>query len=193
MNRPETTSLRQRAERKLSGQDLPSKAGLDPIRVLHELQVHQIELELQNEDLLAANLDLDALRSKYQSLYQLAPVGYVTVSPAGLIMELNARAAELLGHPPPGVVGQPLRHQFADVAPAVDALIARAIGTGEEAASEPLLLQGSRAVPIYVQAHARVIHWPEPDKSVLVLIAMMDVSALKFATDDVLSVLQKGA
>jgi PAS domain-containing protein len=190
MNRSEIPSLRQRAERKLSGQDLPSKAGLDPIRVLHELQVHQIELELQNEDLLAANRDLDALRSKYQSLYRLAPVGYVTVSPTGLVLELNARAAELLGNPA-GVVGQPLRHQFADIAPAIDALLARAVGTGEEVFSEPLLLQGSRVVPIYVKAHARVIHCHEPDKSVVVLVAMMDVSALKFATDDVLSFLQK--
>ncbi len=190
MNRSDTPDLRRRAERVQAGRDLPSKAGLDPLRALHELQVHQIELELQNEDLVAANRDLDALRTKYQTLYDLAPVGYVTVSSAGVVMELNVRASEMLGNPD-GVVGQPLRNQFEDAAPAIDALLSCALETGFEAFSEPLLLKRSCALPIYVKAQGQVIRCPQLNGTPIVLIAMMDVSALKFATDDVLSVLRR--
>ena len=188
MNHPDSPDLRRRAERVLRGRDLPSKASLDPLRVLHELQVHQIELELQNEDLVAANRDLDALRIKYQTLYELAPVGYVTVSFAGIVVELNVQASEMIGNRD-GVVGQPLRQLFGDAAHAIDALLSHALETGFEAFSEPLLLPRARALPIYVRAQARVIRCPEPHGAPIVLVAMMDVSALKFATDDVLSVL----
>ena len=190
MNRSDSPDLRRRAERVRAMRDLPSKAGLDPLKVLHELQVHQIELELQNEDLIAANRELDAARTRYRTLYELAPVGYVTVSRAGVVEELNLRAAEMLGNPD-GVVGQPLRNQFEEAAPAIDALLSCALETGFETFSEPLLLKRARALPIYVKAQAQVIRCPEANSVPVVLVAMMDVSALKFATEDVLSVLRR--
>ena len=63
---------------------------------LHEFRVHQIELEMQNEDLRRAQTDLDASRARYFDLYELAPVGYCTVSEKGLILETNLTAATLL-------------------------------------------------------------------------------------------------
>ena len=66
-------------------------------QTLHELRVHQIELELQNQELRRAQLELDATRERYFDLYDLAPVGYVTVSEKGLILEANLMAASLLG------------------------------------------------------------------------------------------------
>ena len=65
--------------------------------VLHELRVHQIELEMQNEELRTSQAELEASRARYFDLYNLAPVGYVTVSETGIILEANRTASTLLG------------------------------------------------------------------------------------------------
>jgi PAS domain S-box-containing protein len=65
--------------------------------MLHELQVHQIELEMQNEELHKAQVELDAGRARYFDLYDLAPVGYVTISEQGLLLEANLTTTTLLG------------------------------------------------------------------------------------------------
>ncbi|MGP1680479.1 MAG: hybrid sensor histidine kinase/response regulator [Burkholderiales bacterium] len=65
--------------------------------MLHELRVHQIELELQNEELRRAQLELEAARASYFDLYDLAPVGYCSVSEPGLVLQANLTAAHLLG------------------------------------------------------------------------------------------------
>ena len=64
---------------------------------LHELRVHQIELEIQNRELRQSQEELDVARAKYFELYDLAPVGYVTFSEKGLILEANFTTATLLG------------------------------------------------------------------------------------------------
>jgi PAS domain S-box-containing protein len=65
--------------------------------MLHELQVHQIELEMQNEELRQAQVQLDTGRARYFDLYDLAPVGYVTISEQGLLLEVNLTTTTLLG------------------------------------------------------------------------------------------------
>ncbi|MFZ4437363.1 MAG: PAS domain-containing protein, partial [Syntrophales bacterium] len=73
-------------------QDLPTMTGM-----IHELRVHQIELEMQNSALRQRQEELDAARARYFDLYELAPVGYITVSKQGLIIEANLTAATMLG------------------------------------------------------------------------------------------------
>jgi PAS domain S-box-containing protein len=92
--------LRRRAEEIVRRKAAQSSEDLSPEETrhaLHELRVHQIELEMQNEELRRAQAELDAARARYFDLYDLAPVGYCTLSEQGLILEANLTAATLLG------------------------------------------------------------------------------------------------
>jgi PAS domain S-box-containing protein len=66
-------------------------------RTLHQLQVHQIELEMQNEELHRAQEALELSRNTYTELYDFAPVGYFTIDAQGLIERVNLKGAHLLG------------------------------------------------------------------------------------------------
>jgi PAS domain S-box-containing protein len=93
------SDLRHRAEGVLGDQLIPLDQHPDEQvqRLLYELRVHQIELEMQNDELRRSQLELEASRSKYFDLFDLAPVGYLTVSENGVIREANLTAATLLG------------------------------------------------------------------------------------------------
>ena len=87
--------LRKRAP--LSAEILKALSAEEMQQTLHELQVHQVELEMQNEELRRAHRDLDALRARYFDLYNLAPVSHFTINKDGLIVEANLTAAIFLG------------------------------------------------------------------------------------------------
>ncbi|PTN31327.1 PAS domain-containing sensor histidine kinase [Desulfonatronum sp. SC1] len=99
---PDRTPLRRRAEDVIGSTDIWSAEGLEAQapeeirRTLHELRVHKIELELQNEDLRQTQAKLDAIRERYFDLFNLAPVGYCTVDDNGLIQEANLTFIRML-------------------------------------------------------------------------------------------------
>jgi signal transduction histidine kinase len=94
------TDLRKNAEELLSKRSLkttPVHSEAETMILLHELEVHQIELEMQNEELMLAKEKAEACSKKYTELYDFAPTGYFTLSNDGKIIELNLSGANMLG------------------------------------------------------------------------------------------------
>lgn len=105
------TSLRKKAEAHLEKKS--SKVYLlapetDILKVIHELQVHQIELEMQNDELFLAKERAELAEKKYTDLYESAPSGYLTLSMKGIIQELNYSAAHLLHNEREYLIGKRL-------------------------------------------------------------------------------------
>jgi PAS domain S-box-containing protein len=101
-NKPEQgADLRRQAEAKLSDRKkkavaLPAPQS-DPKRLIHELEVHQIELEMQNDELAQSRAQMEALLREYTDLYDFAPVGYFTLARDGEVHQVNLAGANLLG------------------------------------------------------------------------------------------------
>ncbi len=108
-------ALYRRAEQAFHGQSLPTDQPLDisaPTaisKLLHELHVFQIELEMQNDELRKAQLDLDQSHARYFALYDLAPVGYCTLNTKGEILEANLTLSLLLGEERSALLKGPLK------------------------------------------------------------------------------------
>ncbi len=95
-----TDVLRISAEKKLAKaqkEDPRNLSEIDTLKLIHELEVHQIELEMQNEELSNTNMLYGKLSAKYKNLYDFAPFGYLTLSNEGIILNLNLYIAKLLG------------------------------------------------------------------------------------------------
>ncbi len=112
---PSAFGLLQRAQMMAHGQgsgstidDLSDLSPQALREVLQNLRVHQIELEMQNDELRRTQAALDTAQARYFDFYDLAPVGYVTVSDKSLILQVNLTAATLLGMPSADLIGKAL-------------------------------------------------------------------------------------
>ena len=98
--RADAADLRRQAGERVASQatngDVPPNAH-EVQRLVHELQVHQLELEMQNEELRSSRAQLEAAAARYTDLYDFAPVGYFTLARTGVITQLNLAGARLLG------------------------------------------------------------------------------------------------
>jgi PAS domain S-box-containing protein len=147
--------------------------------MLHELHVHQIELEMQNEELRQAQLALDTERARYFDLYDLAPVGYCTLSHAGLIRQANLTAARLLGESRARLVKQPISRFIAKADQDVYYLHRkRVLETGEPQACELRMVKAD-GTPFW--AHLASTAAPEADGAGELRLMLSDVSERKRA------------
>jgi len=89
--------LRAKAEARIAGAPLVEAPAQSAEELLHELRVHQIELEMQNDELRRAQIVIEESRDRYVDLYEFAPVGYLTLTREGMIAEVNLTGAALLG------------------------------------------------------------------------------------------------
>jgi PAS domain S-box-containing protein len=98
--RSEMQELRERAERRLRVEPVVSRLPDDRHTLAHELRVHQIELQMQNDALRESELELGISRARYRALYELAPVACISIGADTRIVEANQAAGALLesGH-----------------------------------------------------------------------------------------------
>ncbi len=111
-----STSLRRKAEKKLTRRKSSEKPNAivsfeEMQRLLHELKVHQIELEMQNQELLNTQAELETARNKFEELYHFSPVGYLTINRDGIVDEANLKSAGMLGVGRLAFLGKPF-HRF---------------------------------------------------------------------------------
>ncbi len=101
--------LRRRAEEALQGKsiDVQTLSVEEIHRLIHELQVHQIELEMQNEALRQTQQHLETARDQYSDLYDFSPLGYFSIAETGLILQANFTGAALLGVQRRFLIGMP--------------------------------------------------------------------------------------
>lgn len=107
-------ALRKRAEEQFREhavdvmRPLADRSPEETEQIIHELQVHQIELEIQNQELRRIQAELEASRTRLANLYDFAPVGYLTESETGMVTEANLTAASLLNVVRSDLVRMPL-------------------------------------------------------------------------------------
>jgi len=107
----DATVLRRVAEERLGEKpETDLRIDEDPLRLLHELQVHQVELEMQNEELRQARSEVEMALEKYTDLYDFAPVGYVTLDRSGTIRAANLTGSVLVGVERSQLIGRHFGH-----------------------------------------------------------------------------------
>lgn len=107
--------LRRRAEDQHGQEEASAQQPLSPEQMqqqLHELRVQQVELEMRNEEMRRTQHELEVSRARYFDLYDLAPVGYLTLDGQGLILEANLTAVTMLGMQRHTLLRQPLTRFF---------------------------------------------------------------------------------
>ena len=142
-----------RSERKKKTGPLPA-AEADIRRLVHELQVHQIELEMQNEELAQSRAEVEALLRQYTDLYDFAPVGYFTLARDGAICQANLAGARLLRVER----GKLIKRRFGvfvsvESRPAFNAFLEKVFTSGSKEACEVALLKdGLRPLSAHIEA-----------------------------------------
>jgi PAS domain-containing protein len=155
------------------------KSAAQTQRLLHELRVHQVELEMQNEELRVSRADVEVGLKRYTELYDFAPVGYVTLSPEGSLRELNLPAARLLGRERSRLVGGRLRSFVSPATlPAFDSWLANLFAQRETQTCDVVLLRDDRP-PVSVRLEARLSFDGQSGRAVLT-----DISARKAIVEE---------
>lgn len=173
--------LRRRAEARLKGQPASPptpQTEADSKRLLHELQVHQIELELQNAELQEARNKVESLLETYTDLYDFAPVGYFSVDDQGLILEVNLTGAALLGIERSRLLNQRLQSFVDPPSRMVFLAFLKKIfaGSGKQICEIPLL--NERGTPFWADFQASLAGALR-DKREWCRMAISDLAALK--------------
>jgi two-component system, NarL family, sensor histidine kinase UhpB len=172
---------RQRTQRSASKGQRPT---VDTQRLVHELEVHQIELEMQNEELTQTNAQTEAVAKKFTTLYDFAPLGYVTLDDSSRIQKLNFTAAKLLGQSRAALCGTLFVHS---VAPQDRDAFRQHLQTASESATQvtaeiDLCSEDRRTVPVQL---CTIWHRDGPGQPRHYLTAITDLTERKRVEEEV--------
>lgn len=177
--------LRQKAEhrvgrKEVAVEDLAGMTPQDVARLMHELHVHQVELEMQNDELRHIATELEKTRDRYLHLYDFAPNAYFTVTEKGAIEQANLTAATLLNRPRADLVGQMFsRFIYRDDQDAWYLRRKRLIETGDfQAFQLRLVRDGGGAFFVNLECTRDA---DNQNELAHILVSAMDISALKRA------------
>ncbi len=170
MNRGAKTSgkpdtLRSRAEKLLEKR--PAKGNRVTAAVLlHDLEVHKVELELQNEDLRQAR---DSLAASYNDLYDFAPVGYFTFDQNGDIRKVNVTCAEMLGRSRTELIGKKFANYVAPSSRRFFASLLKEIDSGKskQRAGVLTLMKQTATATIHLEVYVKVTQWSKKEYQVV--------------------------
>ena len=175
-------ALRLQAEELLRAtrRDVAAMPVKDVQQLVHELQVHQIELEMQNEELRRAQMELEAARDRYVDLYDFSPVGHLTLDTHGTIVEANLRSGTLLGINRKELIGQPLARLFVSADQDIfHRHCQEVLKTGTRQTCE-LHLRKNVGTSCWIYLESLAVH-EEPGRITHWRTALLDVSDRKFA------------
>jgi PAS domain S-box-containing protein len=182
LNKSTYNQLRKKAETKITKtEDLLKGVTLEKAKtLLHELEVHQIELEMQNEELREAQHRLEDARDQYTDLFDFAPLGYLVLDKQGVIVNINLTACDLLGLRRANIKGKPLSAYMASGESRTLFLkLQEAFKTGELSSFE---LQMKHKNKTFFTASLQGVITTTKDKTdAYCRIALQDVTALKKA------------
>ena len=178
-------SLRRRAEKAARARAAEIDKTLSPEaarEALHELRVHQIELEMQNDELRRAQAELEAAQARFLELYDLAPVGYCTLSEEGVILEANLTMATLLDVARGDLVAQPLSRFVLPEDQDVWYLRRKALFVTDSVPAFPVRMVRAKRGQFWARIEATVA--PDAEGARTCLVSLSDVTEHKQAADD---------
>jgi PAS domain S-box-containing protein len=151
--------------------DYPRGIGEESLRLLHELQVHQIELEMQNENLLKERAKLEQMEAelgKYKDLYDFATVGYFNLDHRGTIHAVNLTGSGFLGIERSLLINRPLEHFIsAETRPVFQEFLANVFASKTKKTCELVFLK-ERNTPLFVQVEAVISESIEVCRAVVI-------------------------
>ena len=147
---------------------------------IYELRTHQIELEIQNEELRTAQVELSAARDRYVDLYDYAPAGYLTLDENGLILEANLTVAEMLDRDRRRLLKQPFSNFIADEAKDTYYRYFRQLRQTESRQSSELMMRNHHGGMFFVRLDCRP-HIDAEEAALRLRVSLTDITKLKDA------------
>ncbi|MGE5842881.1 MAG: PAS domain-containing protein [Deltaproteobacteria bacterium] len=178
MEKKRTETLRKKAEEKVESLIRKNLAhhilNVEGKELLHELQVHMVELTLQNEQLMETQAALEKYKERYQALYDSAPACYLTLNKFGDIIEANETASSVLSVPKERMIGSPLQKFLSQSSADVFTLFLRSAMPPDETMVLDLQFQPQKDSPTFPISMSITAEFSQPNKLVGYLVVFVD-------------------